>query len=84
MNNTDTTNFLKQLIITSIFSILGFLMVRSINSVDHSVGEATKSINELNKQMGALVAEVAYQRRDIDRHELEIRSLKKYIIDDKN
>lgn len=62
-----------------LITIIGFFSVRTLNSVDESLGSVTKSVNNLNENMAKVVTELSYQRRDIDVHSIEIKEIKEHI-----
>lgn len=66
-------------ILTTVFTVIGFFIVRSMNHVDASMGKMTESVTTLNVQMGEVVTEMKYQRRDIDIQGNEIKDLKRHV-----
>lgn len=68
---------------TAMMSVTGFFVVRTLHSVEDSINQGTKSINELNVTVKGVIVDMSHQRRDIDRHEIEIKEIKSYIFDRK-
>lgn len=66
-------------VLSMILSIVGFFIVRTLNRVEGSMESMTNSVNSLNNQMGKLVTEMSFARRDIDRHGNEIDKIKDHI-----
>lgn len=65
--------------LTIVLSVIGFFLVRTLNQIDTSMTSMTDSVNKLNSQMGTVLTEMSYQRRDIDSTQKEVEKLKEQI-----
>jgi len=70
----------NQLIQWAFFGIIGFVALRSSNSLDkldNNIEHMGNSVNDLNAKIGTIIEKTVWIEKTLDRHQTDIETLKK-------